>query len=488
MNRSIAILLLGLSLAGCVEARSVVPADGPGPLLVAHRAGTADYPENTLLAIRKALDNGADALWLSVQLSADGHPVLYRPADLAVLTQGAGAVGQSSLAELARLNAGYMFKAEDGSYPYRQKPLRIPTLRQALRAIPPQVPVFLDMKSLPVEPLVDAVAGELERQKAWSRVRFYSTEKAANDYLAQRYADRARQFESRDATRNRLVGLAFGERCEAPPAGGTWMGIELRRELTVTERFTLGESSYKVPAAPVVDAQSDGLRAPRAGEGGDVRHRDRRGLPHRARPGRRRGDEQLAQEDGGDPPPGARRSARRVARQRPFHRFAQGLGLFADGVAGVELGAVAPHRLAAAGVVQLDADHGDLHGVAAGHRVAGAIAVPGIAPAAVVAVVAAVVVGDLAGAQFVAQERADLQVGRAARPRRAQAALVELLADGVAQLVVVQALGKAADPGGGPAPATVAGVVARRRRIGAGIEAGIGRGGGLRRVGQELAR
>ena len=177
MNRSIAILLLGLSLTGCVEARSVVPADGPGPLLVAHRAGTADYPENTLLAIRKALDNGADALWLSVQLSADGHPVLYRPADLAVLTQGAGAVGQSSLAELARLNAGYMFKAEDGSYPYRQKPLRIPTLRQALRAIPPQVPVFLDMKSLPVEPLVDAVAGELERQKAWSRVRFYSTER-----------------------------------------------------------------------------------------------------------------------------------------------------------------------------------------------------------------------------------------------------------------------------------------------------------------------
>ncbi|MGG6868325.1 UNVERIFIED_CONTAM: glycerophosphodiester phosphodiesterase, partial [Pseudomonas aeruginosa] len=47
MNRSIAILLLGLSLTGCVEARSVVPADGPGPLLVAHRAGTADYPENT---------------------------------------------------------------------------------------------------------------------------------------------------------------------------------------------------------------------------------------------------------------------------------------------------------------------------------------------------------------------------------------------------------------------------------------------------------
>ena len=60
------------------------------------------------------------------------------------------------------------------------------------------------------------VAGELERQKAWSRVRFYSTEKAANDYLTQRYADRARQFESRDATRNRLVGQI----ASAPRASG----------------------------------------------------------------------------------------------------------------------------------------------------------------------------------------------------------------------------------------------------------------------------
>ncbi|MFO5742559.1 hypothetical protein ACLBPW_31195, partial [Klebsiella pneumoniae] len=69
--------------------------------------------------------------------------------------------------------------------------------------------------------------------------------------------------------------------------------------------------------------------------GGHVRQRHLLGLPQRAHHGRRRGDEQHAQEDGGEPPPGARRSARRVARQRPFHRFAQGLGLFAGGVAGV---------------------------------------------------------------------------------------------------------------------------------------------------------
>ena len=98
----------------------------------------------------------------------------------------------------------------------------------------------------------------------------------ANDYLTQRYADRARQFENRDATRNRLVGLAFGERCEAPPAGGTWMGIAAPR--TDGDRALHPWRIFLQGAGgAVVDAQSDG-RA-RAGEGGDVRHRDRRGPP-----------------------------------------------------------------------------------------------------------------------------------------------------------------------------------------------------------------
>ena len=59
------------------------------PLIIAHRAGTADYPENTLLAIRHAIDNRADGIWLTVQLSADGVPVLYRPLDLSASDPGA---------------------------------------------------------------------------------------------------------------------------------------------------------------------------------------------------------------------------------------------------------------------------------------------------------------------------------------------------------------------------------------------------------------
>ena len=57
-----------------------------GPQIVAHRGGTADAPENTVQAIKLALENQAQAVWITVQLSKDGVPVLYRPSDLKALT------------------------------------------------------------------------------------------------------------------------------------------------------------------------------------------------------------------------------------------------------------------------------------------------------------------------------------------------------------------------------------------------------------------
>lgn len=239
--------MAGLALlAGC-SVEGVRPSL-PQPKVVAHRAGTADAPENTLLAIRKALANQSDVLWLSVQVSADGVAVLYRPADLSALTDAQGAVASKTLEQLHSVNAGYQFKDAAGAYPYRAQPQAIPTLAEALRSVPPSVPLFLDIKAQPVGDVIDAVARTLDQQQAWSRVRFYSTERDASDYLAQHYADRAQRFESRDATRNRLVDLALAGRC-SPPAADTWMGIELERDLTVTEQFTLGSSSYQVKPA-----------------------------------------------------------------------------------------------------------------------------------------------------------------------------------------------------------------------------------------------
>ena len=250
--RTLSILPLAAACLGaaCDTVRPDANPEFPAPKLIAHRAGTADRPENTLVAIEASLARRADMIWLSVQLSADGVPVLYRPASLGALTNGSGKVADMTAAALAGLNAGWHFvqTASDGTgrYPYRGQPVGIPTLRDALRAIPADVPVVLDMKSMPAEPLTIAVAQLLTSENAWGRVLIYSTE--ADFQRTFGAWPRARLFESRDATRNRLVTATLGQACGTPPASGTWAGFELRRNVEVVEQFTLGEGRSPVSA------------------------------------------------------------------------------------------------------------------------------------------------------------------------------------------------------------------------------------------------
>lgn len=212
------------------------------PLIVAHRGGTADEPENTLLSIRTALRNKANMIEISVQLTQDKIPVLYRPLDLASLTQGKGKVADKKLKYLKTLNAGYHFCIiQNGkpSYPYRESTVLIPTLEETLQAIPKKIPIILDLKSLPAAPLVDAIAKVLTQENAWHRVYFYST--LIEHFQALAHYPQAQCFEPRDITRTRLVKSLFLQQCETPPSANTWVGIELDRALTVSEKFTLGQ-------------------------------------------------------------------------------------------------------------------------------------------------------------------------------------------------------------------------------------------------------
>lgn len=246
------------SAAASVQAAPVVRKPEPTyPLLIAHRGGTADRPENTLVAIDAALANHADMIWLSVQLSADGIPVLYRPAKLSALTEltpaaagGDDSVASRTFGQLQQLNVGWHFAETDVTgtrrYPYRTLPVRMPSLQQALRQIPANVPVVLDMKAMPADVQTEAVARVLDAEDAWGRVLIYSTE-AAYQTTFGRYP-KARVFESRDATRQRLLDVTLAGVCD-PPGTGRWAGIELRRPVDVIEHFTLGQGVTKTTAS-----------------------------------------------------------------------------------------------------------------------------------------------------------------------------------------------------------------------------------------------
>lgn len=222
-----------------------LPTDaGSRPMLIAHRGGTADYPENTLLAITSAEKSGAGGMWITVQVSGDGIPVLYRPVDLSVLTDGSGRVDSKTVKQLKELNAGWNFVKGDLN-PYRRQAVRIPTLEEAIAAIPPSMPIFLDLKQTPAQPLVDAVTRVLVKTAAVERSVVYSTDAEVTALAVQSGLEVA---ESRDMTRRRLLNMALNHRCEPAPSTGRWAGFELRRNVIVTEKFTLGTGVSEINA------------------------------------------------------------------------------------------------------------------------------------------------------------------------------------------------------------------------------------------------
>jgi glycerophosphoryl diester phosphodiesterase len=73
---------------------------------IAHRGASTYEPENTLRAFERAIQMGATMLELDVHLSRDGQVVVIHDPNLARTTDGEGQVGELSLVEIRRFDAG----------------------------------------------------------------------------------------------------------------------------------------------------------------------------------------------------------------------------------------------------------------------------------------------------------------------------------------------------------------------------------------------
>lgn len=119
----------------------------PGVLIIAHRGCSCQFPENTLAAFQGALECGVDLVELDYHHSSDGVPVvlhdelLDRTTNAAQVLGRAGlAVGDVTLADLKRLDAGSWFEAR-----FAQQ--RLPTLAEALDAIQPRSMTLIERKA-----------------------------------------------------------------------------------------------------------------------------------------------------------------------------------------------------------------------------------------------------------------------------------------------------------------------------------------------------
>lgn len=100
--------------------------------VIAHRGGAALAPENTLAAIHTGLEAGADGVEIDVRLTRDGVAVLLHDPDVARTTSGTGRVGDLSSEDVRALG--------------------IPTLEDALAAVPVDRLVVVEVKGTPWDP------------------------------------------------------------------------------------------------------------------------------------------------------------------------------------------------------------------------------------------------------------------------------------------------------------------------------------------------
>lgn len=96
--------------------------------------------ENTIPSMAAAFEAGADVVELDVHLTTDGKLAVFHDWTLDCRTEGSGVTGETEMASIRTLDAGYGYTADNGeTFPLRGKGVGlIPSLDDVLKAFPEQ--------------------------------------------------------------------------------------------------------------------------------------------------------------------------------------------------------------------------------------------------------------------------------------------------------------------------------------------------------------
>ncbi|MEM2958901.1 MAG: glycerophosphodiester phosphodiesterase family protein [Candidatus Jordarchaeaceae archaeon] len=127
------------------------------PLIIAHRGASFYEPENTLRAVRRALEFGVDGVEVDVRSTIEGNIVVIHDETVDRTTNGSGRVRDMSLVELRSLDAG---KGE-----------KIPILEEVLELVGNKAMLIIELKTGGIE---ERVLSIVEKYDALNRVMFSS--------------------------------------------------------------------------------------------------------------------------------------------------------------------------------------------------------------------------------------------------------------------------------------------------------------------------
>jgi len=149
-------------------------AQEPPVLSIAHRGASGYAPENTLAAIQKAIDLGANWIEIDVHLSKDKEVVVIHDKTFDRTTSGSGFIAEFTTAEFKEFSI-------EGSFTDVYPNEKVPTLGEILALIDGQVVLLIEMKrgnKDDNEGLVDAVVAIVNEYDArdWCILQSFSTE------------------------------------------------------------------------------------------------------------------------------------------------------------------------------------------------------------------------------------------------------------------------------------------------------------------------
>jgi glycerophosphoryl diester phosphodiesterase len=170
-------------------------------LIIAHRGASQDAPENTLPAIKKALEAGVDMLALEVQKSKDNQALVIADVSLDRTTNGTGRVARMSADEIRGLDAGSWFDPEFAG-------TKVPTLAEVVKAVGSKARLMLQMpETRSGTPWADELREVLKERK-----------NPAEDILV--FSDSDSLKETREILRDFAYALLLGEKVDG------WLVLE----------------------------------------------------------------------------------------------------------------------------------------------------------------------------------------------------------------------------------------------------------------------
>lgn len=111
--------------------------------VIAHRGFSGKYPENTLIAFRKAIELKVNEIEFDVKLTKDKQLIIIHDETVDRTTNGKGKVSEMTLEEIKKLNAGKKFNKNFLNE-------KIPTFEETLENIPEEVELNIHAQSQPI--------------------------------------------------------------------------------------------------------------------------------------------------------------------------------------------------------------------------------------------------------------------------------------------------------------------------------------------------